>query len=311
VRGNEVYGCGLHHSSNPNVVRADVADWRQLEFALDDFDPIGKNFDLFFHLAGEFGRRNGQAYPEYLWRTNCAGTRQVIAQCCKRNIPLVFASSSEAYGLSELYNNNEPLREEMLDNHVPQFHNEYALSKWVGERQIHTAVRNHDLKAIILRFFNVYGPPERYTPYRSVVCQFAWKLLNNQSPTINREGKRSHLWIEDWANTVANIAQEGRLNSMLGLDKVWSGAGGTKGVPVFNIGGTCYESVEELYNRLREIIPDSKSPIIYQDTEPANSATKQPNCVKAEVYLDHFPVMPLQAGLEETVEFLRMQMRYQ
>ena len=300
-RGHEVAGCGLTHSADPNVVRADIANRRQLDNAF----KVSGGADLVYHLAGEFGRKNGDAFFEDLWRTNCIGTDNITDVCVAREIPLVFASSSEAYGLSEQYNNNEPLREEMLDVHPPQFHNEYALSKYTNERQIFTAVRNDGLKAIVLRFFNVYGPPERYTPYRSVVCQFAWKMLNNLPITVNREGKRSHLWIGDWADTVANIAQEKRLRNLFDLDKVWPGAGGTKGVPVFNIGGQVYESIEELYDRLREIIPKSSSVVTYQDSEPANSATKQPNCVKAELYLDHYPTMPLGAGLEETVDFLR------
>jgi len=302
ARGHNVFGCGLRHSADPNIMRADITKHIQLSCVLDQ---LGDNFDLLFHFAAEFGRANGRAYPEQLWETNCLGTRQVISQCIIRDIPMVFASSSEAYGLSELYSKGEPLREELLDTNVPQFHNEYALTKYTNERQIFTATRNDGLKAIILRFFNVYGPPERFTPYRSVVCQFAWKLLNDLPITVNREGKRSHLWIGDWANTVANIAEEKRRQNLFALSKTWPGAGGTPNVPVFNIGGQEYESVEQLYERLRRLIPDSKSVVTYQNSEFANSAAKQPNSVKAEVYLDHNPTMLLDEGLAETVKYLR------
>ena len=132
----------------PPWIRGDVSKPRQLEQALDayritegDYSPI-KDYDLLFHFAAEFGRKNGQAYYEDLWTTNCIGTRNVIDECVAREIPLVFSSSSEAYGLSEQYNNGEALREEMLDNYPPQFHNEYALSKYTNERQILTAARN-------------------------------------------------------------------------------------------------------------------------------------------------------------------------
>jgi len=206
-----------------------------------------------------------------------------------------------------LYNNGEPLREEMLDKHPPQFHNEYALSKYTNERQVFTAVSNDGLKAIVLRFFNVYGPPERFSPYRSVVCQFAWKLLNGLPITVNREGKRSHLWIGDWANTVANIAQEDRLKRLFN-GQVWPGAGGTPNVPVFNIGGTEYETVEHLYYLLKEIVSEIPqvpfSDVTFIDSEPANSATKQPDNTQAIRYLDHNPVMPFEEGLRETVKRL-------
>jgi len=306
-RGHEVFGCDLQHSSDPNVVRADVADARQLSNAFRAFDDY-KDYDLVYHLAAEFGRKNGQEFYEDLWRTNCIGTRNVIEECISEhnNYPLIFASSSEAYGLSELYNGGDSLREEMLDTYPPQFHSEYALSKYTNERQIFTAVRNDGLKAIVLRFFNVYGPPERYSPYRSVVCQFAWKMLNNMPLIVNREGRRSHLWIGDWAYTVADIAYTHTLDRLFTpAYRVWPGAGGTAGVPVFNIGGTEYESIEALYERLRELIPESTSTVVYQDSEPANSATKQPNNLMAETWFNHTSLMSLQAGLEKTVADLR------
>ena len=312
-RGHDVFGCGLAHSSDPFVVRGDVSKYRQLEQALDRYRSVfgsqsgNGDYDLLFHFAAEFGRKNGQAYYEDLWNTNCIGTRNVIEECTRREIPLVFSSSSEAYGLSEQYNNGEALREEMLDNYPPQFHNEYALSKYTNERQILTAARNSNLRAIILRFFNVYGPPERFTPYRSVVCQFAWKMLNNQTLTVNREGKRSHLWIGDWANTVSNIAAPGALQTFFANPlRQWLGAGRTPNVPVFNVGGTEYETIEGLYNRLHSLIPDYNGSLVtFIDKEEANSATKEPDNTLATIFLGHNPVRPLWEGLEETVNYLR------
>ena len=287
-RGHEVFGCGRRHSADENIIRADVAERRQLSHALTSiFMGSGQCTDLLFHFAGEFGRKNGQAYQEDLWRTNCLGTRNVIDECVLRGIPMVFASSSEAYGLSELYNGEAPLREDLLHHHPPQFHNEYALTKYTNERQIYTAVRNDGLKATILRFFNVYGPPEQYTPYRSVVCQFAYKMLNDMPLTITKNGRRSHLWIGDWVNTVANVV-------------------GVKlpGTPVFNIGGTENASVEHLYLKLLELMPGTKSEVTYQEFEPANSASKTPDNTLAEQFLGHKPQMPLEDGLRKTIQYL-------
>jgi dTDP-glucose 4,6-dehydratase len=313
TRGHEVYGCDLQHSPDPSIQRADVTEARQLRRVLDEaicgnrpylFDGRDLGIHLVVHLAAEFGRVNGDRYAENLWRTNMIGTQNVIEECIDRVIPMAFASSSEAYGASEDYSEGKALREEMLDLVVPRFHNSYSLSKYANERQIFTAVRNDGLKAIVLRFFNVYGPPEKFTPYRSVVCQFAWKLLTNQPLIVNREGYRSHLWIGDWANTVANIANPKKLD-MFFDGRLWPGAAGTAGVPVFNVGGTEYESVEDLYHRLRRLIPESTSEVIFKDTEFANSATKRPSNVLAETYLDHEPQMSLDDGLRITVQELR------
>ena len=62
---------------------------------------------IFCSTSPQSWAKNGQAYYENLWNTNCIGTRNVIEECVAKEIPLVFSSSSEAYGLSEQYNNGE------------------------------------------------------------------------------------------------------------------------------------------------------------------------------------------------------------
>ena len=312
LRGHEVYGCDLTHSSDPRIMRADITERRQLSHALTSiFLSNCKGTDLLFHFAAEFGRKNSEAYHEQLWSTNCIGTRNVIDECVLRGIPMVFSSSSEAYGMSELYANGSSLQEEMLDDFAPQFHTEYALSKWTNERQIFTAVRNYGLKAVVLRFFNVYGPPERFSPFRSVVSQFTWQLLNGLPLTVNLEGKRSHLWIGDWVRTVANIATLDRLREFHSdPTKVWLGAGGTPGVPVFNIGGAEYEPISELYKRIWDAVKYVRgddvfqSPVRYQKSEMRNSATKESDNTLATLFLGHNPTMPLNKGLLETVKWM-------
>lgn len=305
-QGHEVFGCSLAHSADPNVVRADVSESRQLTQAFQVFDSPYRNVDLVYHFAAEFGRKNGQEYYENLWRTNCIGTRNVIEECTARGVKLVFASSSEAYGLSEEYSQGLSLSEGMLDTNPPQFHNEYALSKYTNERQIFTAARNENLDAIVLRFFNVYGPPEYFSPYRSVACQFAYRLLKGMPITVNRGGFRSHLWIGDWANTVSNIARETTLTD-LAFKRDWPGSAGTPYVPVFNIGGTEYESMESLYNRLVDIIQPVNPNVTFVDTEEKNSATKRPDNTLAEEWLNHNPTTSMAYGLQQTVDWMRME----
>lgn len=307
-RGHDVWGCDLTHSDDPYIMRADVSERRQLARVFDEFGP----FDLVYWLAAEFGRVNGAHYYEQLFKTNFTGTQNGIEECVKNETKMVFASSSEAYGLSENYNGGRPLHEGLLDQHPPQFHNNYAASKYMNERQICTAARNNNLDAIILRFFNVYGPPEKFSEYRSVACQFVYKILAGLPVTVNKGGKRSHLWIGDWANTVANIADRKRIDAIADV-RDWPGSGGTPYVPVFNIGGTEYESIDGLYKKVcdavslvegsRALPPD----VTFTDTEIANSATKEPNCDLAREWLDHNPRMLLDLGLLHTVRWTKEQ----
>jgi dTDP-glucose 4,6-dehydratase len=302
-RGHEVFGCDLQHSDDSQVMRADISEHRQLARVFKWCEP-----DLVYHFAAEFGRVNSETYWEQVWKTNCVGTRNVIEECLKpiRGIKpmLVFASSSEAYGAAELYSEGARLTERMTDDFVPQFHNEYSLSKYVNERQIHTAVRNHGLRAVILRFFNVYGPPEIFTPFRSVVCQFIYQMLHNLPVVVNTGGYRSHLWIGDWCNTVACIPD--RLSTLTNKSW-WPGSKGALCTPVFNIGSEDMESIVTLYNRLADIIKPCSSSIYFLESEFANTPARCPNTELAREWLDHNPKMNFQDGLEITVAAMRKQ----
>lgn len=295
-KDHEVYGCDLAHTDRQDYMRADISERRQLARVFDSFQP-----ELVYNFAAEFGRKNGQEYYEDLWRTNCLGTRNVIEECIRIGATLAHASSSEAYGLSELYTNDN-LSESLLDKFPPQFHNEYALTKYTNERQITMAVRNDSLNAVIFRFFNVYGPPEIFSPYRSVVCQLAYKLLAGLPVTVTKDGYRSHLWIGDWATAVGNLPDE--LNTMA-FCAPWPGSGQTPYTPVFNIGGDDYTSIEELYNMLVEIIDPANPQVTFVDTEKNNSATKRPDNHLSKEWLSFESKMPLREGLRRTVSFLR------
>lgn len=302
-RGHMPFGCDLQHSSDPYVFRADIGQYRQIARVFEKVQP-----HLVYNLAAEFGRKNGQDFYEQLWVSNCIGTRNVIELCIKFGAKMAHASSSEAYGMADDYAAGRKLEEADLDKFAPQFFNEYALTKYTNERQITMAARNDNLDALIFRFFNVYGPPELYNPYRSVVCQFAYKLLTGNDITVYKNSYRTHLWIGDWANTVANVADE-TFYDTIAFTKNWPGSGGTDYVPVFNIGGRGVESTEHMLNLLQEIVGKNNnaldSQITVLEAEESNVASKEPDNLMAETWLGHNPTKPFREGLEETVAFLK------
>ena len=90
-RGHDVWGIELQHSGQPQTIRADVADYRQLRAA---FDKVG-DVDFVYHLAAEFGRLSGEEFYETVWKTNAIGTRHVLELQRERGFRHIFASSSE------------------------------------------------------------------------------------------------------------------------------------------------------------------------------------------------------------------------
>lgn len=299
-RGHEVFCCDLAHSSDERYIRADVAEHREIVWAFTFARP-----EIVFHLAAEFGRANGQAHYERMWRSNVIGTQNVIRQCLFNSSVLVFASSSEAYGCADLYApERENFKEEWLDRFAPEFHNQYALSKWTNERQIFMAAKNDKLKAIVLRLFNIYGPGEHYTPYRSVVCLFLYRLMKDLPITVYESSFRSHLYVQDWAEWVAQLTDPRILSAIKRKVAPWPGSG-TSGVPVFNLGGSEYESSIALKDRILDMLGGSRSEITVKREESANIISKMPDTSQARHWLEYVPKTLLDEGLALTIKWMR------
>ena len=170
------YGFSLHSDlKNPNYVRCDISDYRQLSRVFEDLGP----FDYVYNCAAEFGRWNGEDYYENLWRTNAIGTKNIIRLQEKFGFRLIHFSSSEVYGDYP----NIMLESAMDDYEIKQL-NDYAMSKWVNEMQIKNSGIQYGTESVVVRIFNTYGPGEYYSPYRSVNCRFLYCALNGLEWTV-------------------------------------------------------------------------------------------------------------------------------
>jgi dTDP-glucose 4,6-dehydratase len=269
-RGHEVFGCDLRHDSDPQHIRADVAEFRQLAAAFNRMRTV----DCVYHLAAEFGRLNGEIYTEQLWRTAMVGTRNVLDLCRQYDARLFFASSSEVYGDLD----NDWLHED--DTEQPILHpNEYALSKWANERQIMAYQQRHGTDVTRLRFFNAYAG-EEYHPYRSVVALFCHKALNGEPLPVFKGYHRTFMHIDDFIPTVATVCEAPLRHS------------------VYNIGGTDFRSVEEL----AEIVGGEVELI---DEDVHNVRSKRPDIDRAIEDLGHNPQITLEEGVPETLAWMQ------
>lgn len=301
-RGHEVFGCDLKHAAGEREMRCDVSEYRQVRRVFERFGP----FDAVYHLAAEFGRNNGEEFNEQLWKNNCIGTDNIIEACTALHpgTRLIFASTSEAYGESSVYMPVEDatLSEAYLDKYAPAFHNKYALSKWTNEAQVFIAAQNRGLRAVVLRFFNAYGPGEYYTPYRSVVCLFAYRLMFGLPITVYRNYHRVFQYVDDWAQTVAGVAERfdslprRHIGKMIGRRP--------SNVPVYNIGGEEYCSVEEMKDKIVRILGGTDSQITILDKEAANITNKRPDIELAKLDLGHDPRTTLDEGLPLTIGWM-------
>ena len=123
----------------------------RLDLADDPLDVSGT--DGVFHLAGQPGVRSfGERFPLYV-RQNVLASQRVFEAAARDGVRVVFASSSSVYGEAERY----PTPEET----PPAPLSPYGITKLTCEHLVRASARSLGLDAVVLRYFNAFGPRQR------------------------------------------------------------------------------------------------------------------------------------------------------
>jgi UDP-glucuronate 4-epimerase len=131
-----------------NVAGLPVERLDLLEAELDFADVDGV-----FHLAAQPGVRSfGGIFPVYV-RQNILATQRVFEAAASAGARVVFASSSSVYGDAAAY----PTPEDTL----PRPLSPYGITKLACEHLAYAYGSEFGLDAVILRYFNAFGPRQR------------------------------------------------------------------------------------------------------------------------------------------------------
>lgn len=278
-RGHATLGLDLTHDEREEIdyARCDITQYRQIRKWIERFQP-----DYVYHLAAEFGRVNGEDYYEQLWTTNVIGTRHILELCADFGIRLIFASSSEAYGDIQVAH----MSESMIGDRFIDHHNDYAVTKYVNEGQIRRFIKHKNLQAMILRYFNSYGPGEYYSPYRSVICLFCYRVLHDLPITVYKDYHRVFIYMDDFIATAARAVEDFEHNEAI------------------NIGGVEYRNMQDVVDIIEATL-GKKAQIRFLSKEQANVTNKRPDIAKARQLLGHDPKITLEKGIPLTLEWMR------
>jgi dTDP-glucose 4,6-dehydratase len=274
-RGNEVWIADRVHSAEPNYVRCDTGEFHQVErlFGRADFDYV-------YHLAAEFGRRNGEDFYENLWKTNAIGTKNIIRMQERLKFKMIFFSSSEVYG-----DYRQVMREDVMDKVAVKQMNDYAMTKWVNEMQILNSAAQFGTETVRVRLFNTYGPGEYYSEYRSAICVFIYKALHNLPYTVYTKHERTSSYIDDSVKTLANIYQN------------------FKPGEVYNIAGHELHNMKKASDIILKYLGKDDSLVEYKEAQPDTTLVKKVDVTKAVRDLKHKSTISLEEGIPRTVEW--------
>lgn len=144
---------------NVEYTTGDARDFKTLRAVTAKADKV-------FHLAGELGTHESFVRAQEHIETNIIGTLNVLkcAQCA--GFGLLVASKPSIWL------------------------NPYTITKHCAERLVEMYIKEYEIKAVIMRFFNVYGPFEGCRKYRKAVPFFINQALENKPLLIYGDGKQ-------------------------------------------------------------------------------------------------------------------------
>jgi nucleoside-diphosphate-sugar epimerase len=237
-----------------------------------------------FHQAALVSVPHSLEDPIGCYHTNLMGSLHLLQRAKEAGIArLVLASSAAVYATS-----TEPVGEDA--DMAPL--SPYAASKLGMETCAEMFTAAYDLPTICLRYFNVYGPRQPPdSPYAAVIPIFINSLLSGERPVIFGDGeqRRDFIYVQDVVRA--------NLRAIDSDDAVGE---------VINISAGEAVSINELASTMGDLLPHSKPPR-YGPPRPGDIRCSQGDISRAARLLKFRPRIDLAQGLEETVEWFRVE----
>jgi UDP-glucose 4-epimerase len=258
-----------------SLYKTDITSWR-LERVFRNERP-----NVVLHIAAQISVRKSVEDPVFDAQVNVLGTMNVLQLAVRYGCrKVVFSSSGGAiYGEQE----NFPAAESHSTNPLSP----YGISKLCGEHYLSYFQRTSGIPIVSLRYANVYGPRQDPEGEAGVVAIFIQKMLNNEQPIINGNGRqtRDFVFVDDvaQANLVA-MRQEAH--------------------GVYNVGTGVETSVNELF-RVLAGLTGSPAKEVHGPAKLGEQLRSviDPSRIKQELGWE--AKVDLAEGLKQTVEFFQ------
>lgn len=237
--------------------------------------------DFVNHHAAQMDVRRSVVDPLFDASVNVLGSINVIECAKKYGVKrIVYISTGGAvYGEPEYL----PCDEAHPINPICQ----YGASKHTVEHYLYMYQINYGLNYTVIRYPNVYGPRQDPHGEAGVVAIFTGQMLKDQQVVINGDGEQ----VRDFAY-VGDCARA----NLLALTANRNG--------IFNVGVNKGTSVNEIYQTLKAIT-GYKRDVVHGPAKVGETRKIYLNATKAQRELGWTPVVSLEEGLRQTVEYFR------
>jgi nucleoside-diphosphate-sugar epimerase len=276
-----------HHQNKKNFhfVKGDIRDRQIVKQTMSDVDVV-------FHEAALTSVPLSVQDPILTNDVNVSGTLALLKLSSDLDVKrFIYASSAAVYG----DNASEKKREDM----TPTPTSPYGVSKLAAENYIKLFNTVYGLETVSLRYFNVYGPRQRFDihcTYGGAITLFINRLLNDMPPLIYGDGEqtRDFIYIEDVVE--ANMLA---LNARNAVGEV------------FNVATGMNASIKTVANTLKKIMNREHIENVYTDARQGDIRHSTAEIDKAKKLLGFHPKIRLEEGLAKLVDWFKTSVDYQ
>ncbi len=271
------YEKNLRALDGSEFIEGDVTDLELLQ-------RVTNGVDVVFHLAASVGNTRSIEDPLTDANVNVIGTLKVLEAAreagCRK---VVFSSSAGIFGELKTL----PIRED----HQVEPDSPYGASKLGAEKLCLAYSKLYPLEAVCLRYFNVYGPNQRYDAYGNVIPVFVHQILDGTPLTIFGDGDQTRDFVNVWDVAHANFAA--------GLKEGLSGA--------FNIASGEAITINDLVGILGDV--SGVEPTIgYGPPRAGDVRDSLADISAADEAFGYAATVPIKEGLAEYVNWAREDM---
>jgi dTDP-alpha-D-glucuronic acid decarboxylase len=271
-----------------------IGSIRYLQADVRDEAAVGRavaaGTDVIYHLSAAVGVDLYLTAPADVVEINLLGTRNVLRTARDRGAKIVVASTSEVYGKNPLVPWPEDADRVLGSTATDRW--SYSTSKALAEHLTFGYIRQHGLRASIVRIFNAYGPRQRPA---YVVSRSVHRALRGLAPELYDDGSQTRCFTYV-ADTVAGLIAAGTSDKADGEH--------------FNIGNERESSIAEVVGTICELT-GLTVPARPVDTAAAwgsryeDIPRRVPDASKARDILGWEAATALRDGLALTVDWAR------
>ncbi len=248
--------------------------------------PLFVEVDQIYNLACPASPVHYQFDPIQTTKTSVHGAINMLGLAKRTKARILQASTSEVYGDPDVHPQPESYWGKVNPIGIRSCYDE---GKRCAETLFFDYYRQAQTDIRVVRIFNTYGPNMNPGDGR-VVSNFIVQALTNEDITIYGDGSqtRSFQYVDDLVE---------------GMVQMMDNEHGFIG-PV-NIGNPGEFTIKELAEKILEMVPNTKSRLIYKDLPSDDPKQRQPDISLAKEKLNWAPKVKLEDGLIPTIEYFK------